>query len=96
MSETPSVCRHLHIHGRVQGVYYRASMVEQALALGVSGWVRNRRDGSVEALVCGPAEAVEELIDWSRQGPAQARVEGVAVAEAEGPPPAGFEQRPTA
>ena len=61
----------------VQGVYYRKSMVEAAQRLGVQGWVRNRADGSVEALVVGPQQAVQALIDWSHQGPPAARVDSV-------------------
>ena len=87
---------HLRITGRVQGVGYRWSMAQQAQALGLTGWVRNRRDGSVEALVCGPADAVQALIDWAQRGPAPARVDGVAVTEMEaGEVLGGFEQRET-
>ncbi len=90
------VTRHLRITGRVQGVGYRWSMAQQAQALGITGWVRNRRDGSVEALACGPADAVQALIDWARRGPVMARVEGVTVTEmAMGESMAGFEQRGT-
>ena len=87
--------RHLFIEGRVQGVFYRASMVEQARRLGVRGWVRNRADGRVEALLQGPADAVQALTDWARQGPRAARVDAVTVSEAEAEACAGFEQRPT-
>ena len=64
----------LEIRGRVQGVYYRGSMVSQAHALGLRGWVRNRLDGSVEAMVQGDAGAVNRLIEWSRHGPRNASV----------------------
>ena len=90
------VTRHLRITGRVQGVGYRWSMAQQAQALGITGWVRNRRDRSVEALACGPADAVQALIDWARRGPVMARVEGVTVTEvAMGEAMSGFEQRGT-
>lgn len=93
----PTTTRHLRITGRVQGVGYRWSMAQQAQALGITDWVRNRRDGSVEALATGPAEAVQALIEWAQRGPAMARVEGVAVQEALGAAEVldGFEQRET-
>lgn len=72
--------RHLVITGKVQGVWYRGSMVEVAQRLGVSGWVRNRADGSVEAMVAGSDEQVAAMINWARRGPPTARVEHVAVA----------------
>ena len=78
-----TVTRQLRIHGRVQGVYYRASMVAEATRLGLHGWVRNRADGSVEALAQGGAPAVQALVDWARRGPPQALVERVDVADAE-------------
>ena len=101
MSDTPGgaapITRHLRITGRVQGVYYRASMVQQALALGVHGWVRNRRDGSVEAVVQGPPAAVQALIDWAHQGPAHARVDRVVMGNVPdcGEALQGFTQRET-
>ena len=73
------VARHLHIVGRVQEAYFRDSMAMQADALGVCGWVRDRRDGSVEAMACGPASALRALIDWAHKGPPNARVHRVAV-----------------
>ncbi|WP_313071490.1 acylphosphatase [Melaminivora sp.] len=98
-SSNPStfVARRLRIHGRVQGVYYRQSTVEQARRLGVAGWVRNRSDGTVEALIMGTQAAVQALVDWAQQGPRDARVDRVEVAEeaAPEPPPQGFVQRET-
>ena len=67
---------HLNISGRVQGVYYRASMLQEAQRLGLTGWVMNRPDGSVEAVAEGWKAKIEELIAWCRQGPQGARVAG--------------------
>jgi acylphosphatase len=77
------IARLLVIRGRVQGVGYRYAMVEVATAFHVAGWVRNRRDGNVEAFAQGDAAAVDALIAWCRRGPPASRVEGVAVAPAE-------------
>jgi acylphosphatase len=90
------VTRRLHIHGRVQGVFYRGWSVVTARALGLRGWVRNRRDGSVEILLQGDAEQVEAMIARCREGPPVARVERVEVAEDAEEGLAGFEERPTA
>ena len=90
-----TITRHLRITGRVQGVGYRWNMTQAAQRLGLTGWVRNRLDGSVEAVVCGPGEPVQELIDWAQRGPVGARVDGVEVGQAEGVFE-GFEQRETA
>ena len=73
----------LRITGRVQGVGYRLWAVRQADALGLRGWVRNRRDGSVEAVVIGDDGAVEQVIEGCRQGPLGAHVSDVAVSDAE-------------
>ena len=67
------------IRGRVQGIGYRAWLEHQARASELEGWVRNRRDGSVEALFCGPATAVAEMVALCRHGPPSARVERVDV-----------------
>ncbi len=71
--------RHLIITGYVQGIGYRYSMVMAARRFGVTGWVRNRRNGSVEAMVAGDAEAVASMIDWARHGPSGAEVQHVEV-----------------
>jgi acylphosphatase len=85
--------RHLVIHGRVQGVFYRGWCVAAARALGLSGWVRNRSDGTVEMLIAGPEAAVEAMIVRCRQGPPAARVERIDVTESDEVPPEGFETR---
>jgi acylphosphatase len=75
MTET----RRLVITGLVQGVGFRYAMMAQARLLGVSGWVRNRRDGSVEAMVVGSRAQIEEMVTWSRSGPAGSAVDNVIV-----------------
>lgn len=92
------ICRNLRITGRVQGVGFRWSLCAEAETLGLTGWVRNRRDGSVEALIHGPAETVTALIAWAQHGPAAARVDTVVCTEANAAELAlfnGFEQRAT-
>jgi acylphosphatase len=69
----------LRIAGRVQGVWYRGSMQEEAERLGIEGWVRNRPDGTVEAEIEAERDTVEALIAWARRGPPGARVSEVAV-----------------
>jgi len=86
--------RRLLIYGRVQGVFFRESMRQEAERLGVGGWVCNRRDGTVEAVVHGPAEAVEAITRWAHCGPADAQVTSVEVEIEEGTFER-FEKRPT-
>lgn len=70
---------HLRIEGRVQGVGYRAFVERQAIGLGLTGWVRNRHDGSVEAVLQGTSGTVDAMIDLCRTGPAASRVDRVEV-----------------
>jgi acylphosphatase len=94
MSEATSI--HVTISGRVQGVGYRAWLHARASALGLSGWVRNRRDGTVEAMIHGPSETVARLLAECRNGPRAARVDGIEYAETvDATPAATFEVRPT-
>lgn len=71
------VIRHIVVSGRVQGVGYRAWTADEAIARGLEGWVRNRRDGTVEAVFAGEPEVVGAMISDCRRGPALARVEAV-------------------
>lgn len=76
--------KHLKISGRVQGVGFRYHMIRIARELGVTGWVRNRPDGSVEAMVAGTPDAVERMIAWTRRGPGHAVVTAVEIGEGNG------------
>ena len=76
------VARHLVIQGRVQGVFYRGWAVATARGLGLTGWIRNRRDGTVEALVQGDEGAVARFVESAREGPSSAHVEGIEVGDA--------------
>jgi acylphosphatase len=73
------ITRHLRITGRVQGVGYRDALRREALSQGLSGWVRNRSDGSVEAVLQGEEQAVLAVAAWARRGPPAARVAAVGV-----------------
>jgi acylphosphatase len=84
--------KRLVISGRVQGVGFRAWMQEHARALGLSGWVRNRVDGTVEALVAGEVAAVEELLRLCRRGPRMAEVVSIDEEMADPPDYPGFHQ----
>ena len=88
------ITKHLLIAGHVQGVGFRFYMQRKARELGLAGWVRNRRDGSVEAVVQGNDGAVDTMIAWAQRGPASAVVVDVQVTDATGDY-VGFETRPT-
>ena len=92
--------RRLFIHGRVQGVGFRWALTEEARKLCLDGWVRNRDDGSVEALLIGPQEAVDALTVWAHRGPPRARVDRVVSRDepscGEDDHQGKFSQRPTA
>ena len=83
------------IHGRVQGVWFRGWTRDRATSLGLSGWVRNRRDGTVEALFAGDERDIEEMIAACRDGPPAARVTSIERFPAAPPSEAGFRQLPT-
>lgn len=89
----PTVKR-LEIRGAVQGVGFRWAMAEQARRFNICGWVRNRHDGSVEAVVSGAPEDVDRIVAWARRGPDAALVRSIEVLAAEGAFDT-FEQQPT-
>jgi len=91
------ITRRLSIQGRVQGVGFRWSLSAEAKTLGLTGWVRNRRDGSVEAVVSGSLEAVDTLTAWAYRGPPSARVDRVLWNDEPGTQESlqGFTERPT-
>lgn len=86
---------HVTITGRVQGVWYRGWTVKEATALGLTGWVRNRRDGSVEAVFSGEESLISTMIARCRKGPPLARVDSLTVEENVTGTFTGFEKRPT-
>ncbi len=94
MTVDETITRHLSVRGRVQGVGYRNYLAYKAGELGIGGWVRNRSDGSVEAVVHGTPQAVAAIIDCARRGPRTAQVSAVDVAEITGSHPQ-FSVRPT-
>jgi acylphosphatase len=77
------VTRQIRVKGRVQGVGFRYALRREAERNGVRGWVRNRRDGSVEAVLRGEAEAVARILDWARRGPPGARVDEIRESQPE-------------
>ena len=87
----------VRVHGRVQGVGFREACVDRARELGITGWVRNRHDGSVEAMLQGRAERLLQMRRWLRAGPPMSRVDEVIVTQVEPPVPRfdRFGRRPT-
>jgi acylphosphatase len=85
----------VRIEGRVQGVYFRAWTEQSARRLNLDGWVRNRRDGSVEAVFAGPEAQVDEMLRRCAEGPPDAKVTSVTVTDEGGAPPSGFSVLPT-
>jgi len=83
-ADSPRMTLRLVIYGRVQGVYFRESMRREAQNLAVAGWVRNRTDGAVEALVHGETAVVDAIVRWARRGPERAYVERVEIKPEEG------------
>ncbi|KNA12187.1 hypothetical protein SOVF_128180 [Spinacia oleracea] len=83
------------IKGRVQGVFYRNWTIDNARQLGLKGWVRNRRDGCVEALFSGNSEIVDEMLQRCRRGPSDAMVTALNVNPSNEDPGSGFERKPT-
>ena len=86
-------CRRVVVHGHVQGVFFRETTRRRAQAAGVAGWVRNNRDGSVEAVFEGEAEAVDALVQASRSGPDGARVQRLDVSDEQPEGLSGFDVR---
>jgi acylphosphatase len=78
------ITHHLSIHGLVHGVGFRNYMAYKAQQLGICGWVRNRNDSSVEAVVCGTETAVAAIIECAQRGPRASQVSGVTVSDVEG------------
>lgn len=93
MNESKAVL--VRIEGRVQGVFFRGWTVEEATRRDLRGWVRNRRDGSVEALFAGAAEAVDDMVAACWRGPPASRVSSVSPRPAEIPNETGFDSRAT-
>lgn len=87
---------HIYVSGRVQGVFYRAWVSDHARKLGLGGWVRNCFDGRVEAVFEGPADLVDQMVDWCYEGPVHARVDSLLDDYSEPPEGlAGFDVKST-
>ncbi len=95
MSDTDTTSLRLRIEGRVQAVGYRNFIIEEARKLGVDGWVRNRSDGTVEALVSGETKVVETLIAACARGPEGSRIKHIDMESVEAPAEKGFTRRPS-
>ena len=96
MIDGKSVIRHIVVRGRVQGVGFRAFVEGEALARGIDGWVRNRRDGTVEAVFAGDEQQIQYVLMELNAGPPSAAVTDVQTAPYEGPMQDGFSALPTA
>ena len=96
MAGRDRVAERVRVTGRVQGVWFRGWTVEQAHRRNLDGWVRNRTDGSVEAVFAGPPHAVDAMVDACRSGPPMARVDSIVREPTEDPGSTGFEQWPNA
>lgn len=94
MSSSEKTHFRLRIAGRVQGVGFRDWLLGEARARGLNGWVRNRSDGTVEALVSGPDAAVQDILRACTQGPPAASVTGIDIKNEKDPAPEGFLRRP--
>jgi acylphosphatase len=88
-----TVRRHVTIEGEVQGVFFRETARRKATEAGVAGWITNRSDGRVEAVFEGPAEAVDDLVEFCREGPTAATVENIDVVTEEAEGLSGFDVR---
>ena len=89
----PIVRKRVTVSGRVQGVFFRQSMADEAASLGVAGWVRNRDDGRVEAVLEGAVAAVDQMVAWCGNGPPQAHVSSIEVEEEQPTGETGFRVR---
>ena len=90
---TDTICRRVLVHGRVQGVFFRDSVRNEAEQAGVAGWVRNRSDGTVQVVLEGAPDAVERVIAFCREGPERAEVRDVDVSECDPEGLTGFRTR---